>query len=109
MTDRDRLIDILICHWFDGMTMGQCADMLLANGVIVPPCKVGDKVYVLINGKVEKTKIFSMIAETEDNHWIYILKCNVFLGVSMFKKFIFGKTVFLTKEEAEEKLKELGK
>lgn len=35
MTDRDRLIDILVKHWADGMTMGQCADLLLANGVIV--------------------------------------------------------------------------
>ena len=25
----------------------QCADYLLANGVIVPPCKVGDKVWVI--------------------------------------------------------------
>lgn len=41
---RDRLIEIL--HEMPKeMMIGECADYLLANGVIVPPCKVEDTVY----------------------------------------------------------------
>ncbi len=42
MTDRDRLIELLQ----DYLYSEQIADHLLANGVIVPPCEVGDKVAV---------------------------------------------------------------
>lgn len=58
MNDRDRLIEIIEQHCLlrtdtkmcmADKTVGSCseclADHLLANGVIVPPCKVGDTVY----------------------------------------------------------------
>ena len=80
------------------------ADYLLTNGAVVPPCKVGDYVYVLFGNKIAKANVFSMVAETEDKKWIYILKCKVFDGIYMFKRFIYGKTVFLTPEEAEKAL-----
>ena len=44
---RDRLIELLAnsgCS-ADLDTYQEIADYLLANGVIIPPCKVGDKVY----------------------------------------------------------------
>ena len=85
------------------------ANYLLANGVIVPPCKVGDKIYMLVtrkttsfeypNGKMKRIENqHTFIKET------YLTKLNFFKVLDDF-----GKTVFLTKEEAEEKLKELGK
>ena len=46
MTERERLIELLknvprnTRAFYD-----QFADYLLANGVVVPPCKVGDTVY----------------------------------------------------------------
>lgn len=43
MTQRERLIELLMDVPADGV--GLIADFLLANGVIVPPCKVGDDVY----------------------------------------------------------------
>ena len=54
MTDRDRLIELLMKTDYALDTNGRkasdsaefIADYLLANGVIVPPCKVGDKVAV---------------------------------------------------------------
>ena len=41
---RDRLIELLIKS---GVTWNPCgvADHLLENGIIVPPCKVGDTIY----------------------------------------------------------------
>lgn len=40
-TDRDRLIELLLKAKVTWNTCG-VADYLLANGVIVPPCNVGD-------------------------------------------------------------------
>ena len=79
------------------------------------PCKVGDTVYVICNKEVQETTVFSMKAETEDNRWVFFIQAKAVDGtnktydgyVPVFKMFIFGKSVFLTKEEAEAKLKEL--
>ena len=109
MTDRDRLIELIqnsvngcARHWAEII-----ADYLLSNGVIVPPCKVGDKIYMLVtrhtvcfeypNGKMQRVENqHTFIKQT------YLTKLNFFKVLDDF-----GKTVFLTKEEAEEKLKEL--
>ena len=52
MTDRDRLIELIkkgeweyLCSTGRSPRYDFAVDYLLANGVIVPPCKVGDKVY----------------------------------------------------------------
>ena len=84
------------------------ADYLLANGVIVPPCKVGDKVYV-----VDYTRLGNMIFECEVeeiSHFSYgtYYYLNWGLHIPRFKacqEDSFGKTVFLTREEAEQALK----
>lgn len=48
MTERERLIDML-AHIGNMRIMGhgleECADYMLANGVIVPPVKIGQTVY----------------------------------------------------------------
>ena len=96
-----------------GNCVGKLADHLLANGVIVPPCKVGDTVYVICNNEVQETTVFSMIAQTEDDHYVFIIQAKAIDGAwrdadgyhSVFGKFIFCKTVFLTREEAEKALK----
>lgn len=91
------------------------ADHLIENGVIVPPCKVGDIVYVVSryyagDWEVYKCKI--------DNLTIYgkntFISCDA--NTEIFEKINFGlnvseigKTVFFTKEEAEQKLKEGAK
>ena len=108
MTDRDRLIKLL------SIAVGDCnltdpeikivANYLIANGIIVPPCEVGDTVYALYNGKVLKANIFSMKIETEDDKYVYMLKLKIFDHFFQFKTFLLGKTVFLTREEAEKAL-----
>lgn len=111
---RDRLVDILGELDCDH-SPGYIADHLIANGVIVPPCKVGDTVYYISEKYTECTAYREQyneyscsgcdvycdsvkeryIVEVEINniHWIF----------NMWKE--FGKTVFLTKEEAEKALK----
>lgn len=142
---RDRLIEILrkpihILRGYD--TIGESrmsivdaenyADRLLTNGVIVPPCKVGDTVYQP-SYKFTKCSAYDYepkyiedsscvgcgaTCDSVKKPYIYkgevvsikITKGQIFLAVSFHEKFdsssfILGKTVFLTREEAEQALK----
>ena len=90
---------------FDEEITADIADYLLENGVIVPPCKVGDKFYYLgqyaVNGEIKNNfkvfeKVVYSIEEFENDLIIYDER-----GISYGADCIFS-----TKEEAEEKLKE---
>ena len=89
-------------------------DYLITSGVIVPPCKVGDTVYkTLITDDTNEPAIWEIIitygeidmrAVSEKSYLIGRIKdthCGVDIDFCEF-----GKTVFLTREEAEMKLKE---
>ena len=104
MTDRERLIDLMIdakrTEPETGSFTEYLADYLLKQGVIVLPCKVGDKVYrssdclgvvqfVIISFNIYESEMFF----TDDSENIIYLSD-------------IGKTVFLTREEAEKALKE---
>lgn len=79
------------------------ADNLLANGVIVPSCKVGDKVFFIVD--MRQHKAFNNFVR-EDT----ITKIGVTTKGILHERGIdfadFGKTVFLTREEAEKALAE---
>ena len=132
MTDRDRLIELkrqavnyalekadkrggLVC-------IDDEVDYLLANGVIVPPCKVGDVVYIkniplIIQFLHIENEVYYVVQFDCDDcgecpfyedevsfEGEHDCKTN---GYIQFTEKDIGKTVFLTKEEAEAKLKEL--
>ena len=86
------------------------ADHLLANGVIVPPCKVGDKVYFAVDD-YRDSAIIDGIHITEEGILFTWVQYEV--GYELTEcwdegEFDFddiGKTVFLTREETEEALK----
>lgn len=101
---KDRLIEQIIdsdvlCDTCGENTRSYCveaiADHLLANGVIVPPCRIGTKIYMLVT-KIPKHGFpeFTFIKETK------LTYLNLERVIAQF-----GKTVFLTHEEAEEALK----
>ena len=127
MTDRERLIELLvnfnpykdpIRQMADRMIIEKIADYLLANGVIVPPCKVGDTVYFLerhperFGGtKINTAEVVRMkltVSHKGMSIWLFVTYRDI-NGNDTCGEIMYGKTVFLTKEEAEEKLKELGK
>lgn len=92
---KDRLIDLI--HESDlSLDSVRLADHLLANGVIVLPFPIGTTYYRIVTkrGKVGNP-YFKMIRKAELN-WYNVE--NVLHDL--------GKTVFLTREEAEKKLKE---
>ena len=104
-------------------TIENIADRLLANGVIVPPCKVGDTVYSLREVSCEDIDEVHTVCEhygfgTYDRICTLEKPQKCPYRYRIFKSLVteynllsfarlWGKTVFLTKEEAKEKLKEL--
>ncbi|MGN0163516.1 MAG: hypothetical protein ACI4EA_08075 [Candidatus Ornithomonoglobus sp.] len=109
MTERERLIELCDTNngWVDEVQAEEFADYLLANGVIVPPCKVGGTVYRVTpkNGtvKIEPIKVEGIHIKD------YGIDVEVKLPQGNFGNYMeynFGKTVFLTREEAERALKE---
>lgn len=119
MTDRDRLIEILT-ETFDEqydkrrlITPQHTADHLLANGVIVPPCKVGDTVYIIDNSdmlhidpsvcSVVDDEIYEMgygRTQSGELKWLFLVMES---GGDFYDDDV-GKTVFLTRDEAEKAL-----
>ena len=108
-TMRDRLIHLIMKARSPLISLAVAeiiADYLLENGVIVPPCKIGDKVYMLVTRHTHSFEFPHGKMVRKDNQHTFIKKTR--LTKSNFFKVIddFGKTVFLTKEEAEAKLRE---
>lgn len=79
-------------------------DHLLANGVIVPPVSVGQTVWFVRNEKIIETKVEKIVLKSKGLH--LKLCCNAMYETSCNS---IGKTVFLTKEEAEKALAERSK
>jgi hypothetical protein len=85
----------------------ETADHLLANGVVCPPCKVGDTLYYIdtcvtaedFGKKYVSFGRVNQISYNKHGEWFY-LDCG-----SLFSFGDFNKTVFLTREEAERALK----
>lgn len=105
------------------------ADYLLANGVIVPPCKVGDTVWVISESRVKEAEIDEILRRRNDTKIFVAFECdeedcdscpfnawrqsycgewdcdNAY-GSAELAEEDFGKTVFLSRELAEKALAE---
>ena len=99
----------------------ELADHLLANGVIVPPCKVNDTVWVnweRYKGKKEThpVKVYALRYDTKKNSMRICVDGKFEISAyggdythyynGTFAWNSVGKTVFLTREEAEKALAE---
>ena len=127
MSERERLIELLLesepikdrdldNNWYDG-EISDIADYLLENGVIVLPVKVGQKVYYIFDGFIESCTvevIFLADYTDKDGNRSYMAEIHFsredcpYVATEIYFTDI-GKTVFLTKEEAEKALKEASK
>ena len=124
MNERERLIELLkqncLCKDEDCSncsTNGICfihreADSLLENGVIVPLVKVGDKVWIIMANYTiaEGRVVFTENKSDTDLDYFqfrvsYYPTCHWRNEITAFITNDIGKTVFLTKEEAEKALK----
>ena len=117
MKDRDRLTELILKSEILCTTCGEVsntycaeylADYLLANGVIVPPLSLNQIVWKVTNTNIDKCRV-SGITQKADGSFKIRLTHSRYRSVFEIAPDRLGKDVFLTKEEAEEKLKELGK
>lgn len=113
---RDRLIEVLKNKPYGHSSYEEFADYLLASGVVVPPCKVGDVVYTnfAMQGWYYRDKdrpysakiVFMGLNNSEEMGGGLI---NVLFkkngNMMQFRFSDIGKTVFHTREEAEKALK----
>jgi hypothetical protein len=108
---RDRLIDLL--EEAEGQvnndypTVEMIADYLVAKNVVVLPCNCNDIVYYLDGKTIVKSKVhcISFGGRYGTNGQIHIYDSDKDNITVTFEQ--FGKTVFLTKDQAEQKLKEM--
>ena len=94
-------------------------DHLIANGVVLPPCKVGDTVYCintffLNDPRINKCEVDALHITSSKNKIGHkkpsyaLVRDENMKSLSARIYFVsIGKTVFLTKEQAEQKLKEM--
>ena len=119
---RDRLIELIrdSIHILHGCFEEIIADHLLANGVVVPPCKVGDTVYFIQCKQIFEGRVILIRPFIHKDHTNFhgnvLYECiNPFYddGRTMehqisvvFKEYGENTIAYLTREEAEAKLKE---
>lgn len=115
---RDRLIELIsdmenellraYQYTTDEYIIASIADHLIENGAILPPCKVGDTLYDIsefVNGCsypeiYEYTCEYITIFKDKDGETVFEI------DAINFHFNDFGKTVFLTREDAEKALRE---
>lgn len=122
---RDRLIELIddyihtvdVNHWYSEELDEGLADHLLDNGVIVPPCKVGDTVYIhwsltkACAKKVYPVKVYALrwdnkakdrriCVEGEFNIDVYGGSYTSHYRATFYWDKV-GKTLFLTRGDAE--------
>lgn len=73
------------------------------------PCKVGDTVYVPTRNFVSELRITLVSIDTNDMamYFSWLLNSGIYPNLDGFSGYELGKTVFLTREEAEKKLEEM--
>lgn len=122
------LIDTFFCSvdidkFYSRYEKENLANWLCENGIIVPPCKVGDTVYCIYNDQViqgtvriirpsiSKEEIIfkgSIIVELDSLFYDDGRKEKFELYVVFEKPYECDRVVYLTKEQAEQKLKEMN-
>lgn len=71
------------------------------------PCKVGDTVYVPTRVLVSEFKITTIFCDIQGTYFYWLFCCGIYERTNGFNERDIGKTVFLTREEAEKKLEEV--
>ena len=116
MTDRERLIELFlqpmnVADFYDKEMIAKAyADRILADGWIRPPCKVGTEIFGLFDNDDEQRKEIyegKILCYSLDENNLLWARMRYKNGLTYWHTIDdFGKTVFLTPEEAEKALEE---
>lgn len=110
MEQRDKLIDLLEIekafsrYRTDDQRREGIADHLLSEGVIVPPVKLGETVYRISQKHITKMRYIEKTHISRisiDAGGVF-----VFCACQPTVKCVYGRTVFLSREDAEKALRE---
>mgnify|MGYP004683019627 CR=1 FL=1 len=85
-------------------------EQLEEQGLLVRlPCKVGDTVYVPTRNFISELRIIMISVDMHGIYFGWKLNSGIYSNLDGFSINKLGKTVFLTREEAEKKLEEMKK
>lgn len=108
---RDRLVDLVeSARYWGANTSEEIANYLLENGVVAPPVKVGQTIYVLWSGGrkgigVAEFKVISINLDCPDDMEIVYRSKKLNATMCRYANASdIGKTLFLSREEAEQAL-----
>lgn len=107
--ERERLIELLNNSLTGSVGLSSVlstsiADYILANGVIVPPCKVGDTVYYVNRGRIERLEIRNINYSFRDREYYVYLENSSGKALNINYYQLIGYRLFNTLEEAEKAL-----
>lgn len=97
----------LLAEWLEELKSYKEAEK---QGLLVRlPCKVGDTVYVPTRNFISELRITLISVDTSDGamYFSWMLNAGIYPNLKGFSGYELGKTVFLAREEAEKKLKEM--
>ena len=108
---RDRLVDLVeSARYWGANTSEEIANYLLENGVVAPPVKVGQTIYVLWSGGrkgkgVAEFQVRSINLDTPDDMEIVYRSKKLNATMCRYANASdIGNTLFLSREEAEQAL-----
>lgn len=102
MSERERLIELLkeVYPKTRYIPMEECrekiADYLLDNGVIVPPCKIGDRVW-----GIRRFHDVERVQEGIVNEMYFLKDMRLQIVIKSVCRGTFGEKIFSSREEAE--------
>lgn len=111
MTELERLTEKIRSAMLWGWTEpSEIAERLIDEGIIVPPCKVGNTVWMVRNLQIERWKVVS-IEKTASNMTLGIkfIARGVRSTPILINASCIGEIVFISREEAEAVLAERRK
>ena len=94
-----------IAEWLEELKSYKDAE---EQGLLVRlPCKVGDTVYVPTRNFVSELRITMVSVNMHEAYFSWMLNSGIYPNLDGFSKSKLGKSVFLTREEAEKELEEM--
>lgn len=105
----DSCMKIIPCKWYiKAMDKLKRYEGLEKQGRLVKlPCKVGDTVYVPTRNFISELRITEVVCNRDGTYLRWVLLSGIYPNLNGFVGRKIGNEVFLTKSEAEAKLKEL--
>ena len=105
MSDREKLVELIHhCTSCEECRDLDIADHLLSNGVVVPPCKIGDEVWGIRSYRGVK---HPQQGRVDEMYFTSDMRLNIRVKHICIGE--WGKKIFATREEAEAALKGVQK